>query len=107
MLLKIKFQIAICGKSGSGKSTLCLSLFNLVDISEGEILIDNIDIKDIQPVEIRSRLSIISQDIHIFNCTFRENLDPRKHFMDLDLWNSLEVAEMKDYVASLPKGLGL
>ncbi|KAL5292357.1 Sur family protein [Megaselia abdita] len=105
--LKIPFRqkIAICGKSGSGKSTLCLSLFNLVDASEGQILIDNVDIKDIQPVEIRSRLSIISQDIHIFNCTLRENLDPRKHFMDQDLWNSLEVAELRGYVASLPNGL--
>lgn len=86
---------------------MCLSLFNLVDASEGEILIDNVDIRDIQPVEVRSRLSIISQDIHIFNSTLRENLDPRKHFMDLDLWNSLEVADLKDYVVSLPNGLGM
>lgn len=98
--------MAICGKSGSGKSTLCLSLFNLVDSSEGQILIDNIDIRDIQAVEVRTRLSIISQDIHIFNSTLRENIDPRKHFMDQDLWNSLEVAELKDFVLSLPNGLG-
>lgn len=78
----------------------------MVDASEGQILIDDVDIKDVQAVEIRSRLSIISQDIHIFNSTLRENLDPRKHFMDQDLWNSLEVAELKNYVASLPNGLG-
>lgn len=57
--------------------------------------------------ELRSRLSIIPQEDSILFCsTIRDNLDPRGHFSDLELWNSLEVAQLKELVQILPDKLG-
>lgn len=97
-------QIGICGRSGSGKSSLANSLFGAVEIAEGSILIDNIDISAVRLNELRSRLSIIPQEDGILFCsTVRENLDPHGRFSDLELWNCLETVQLKDLVKSLGK----
>ncbi|XP_055381997.1 ATP-binding cassette sub-family C member Sur isoform X2 [Condylostylus longicornis] len=98
-------KIGICGRTGSGKSTLALSLFSVMDVINGQILIDGIDINSIHPDEVRSRLSIIPQDVHLFSATIRENLDPRGHYSDLELWNCLEFAQLKETVTRMACGL--
>lgn len=98
-------RLGICGRSGSGKSTLAMSLFRVVDIVSGQIFIDNVNIATIHTDEIRTRLSIIPQDVMLFNGTIRENLDPSNHYTDLDVWNSLEMAQLKQMIVSMPNGL--
>lgn len=100
-------QIGICGKSGSGKSSLANSLFGVVEIVSGQILIDNIDISRVRLSELRSRLSIIPQEDGILFCsTIRENLDPHGRFSDMKLWECLETVQLKSLIASLPDQLG-
>ncbi|CAK9810065.1 ATP-binding cassette sub-family C member 9 [Anthophora plagiata] len=98
-------KIGICGRTGSGKSSTVMSLFRLLDITHGRILIDGEDVRHVPLDILRSRLSAIPQDVIMFSGTIRENLDPLSEHEDRDLWDALEVAQIKNVVASHSEGL--
>ncbi|CAG5927304.1 unnamed protein product [Menidia menidia] len=98
-------KVGICGRTGSGKSSLSLAFFNMVDIFEGRILIDGIDICQLPLQTLRSRLSIILQDPVLFSGSIRFNLDPERMCTDDRLWEALEIAQLKNLVKALPGGL--
>ncbi|XP_072922218.1 ATP-binding cassette sub-family C member 9-like isoform X4 [Hemitrygon akajei] len=98
-------KVGICGRTGSGKSSLSLAFFRMVDIFEGKIVIDGIDISKLPLHTLRSRLSIILQDPVLFSGSIRFNLDPECKCTDDMLWEALEIAQLKNVVKSLPGGL--
>uniref|UniRef100_A0AAX7UXA9 ATP-binding cassette, sub-family C (CFTR/MRP), member 8 n=1 Tax=Astatotilapia calliptera TaxID=8154 RepID=A0AAX7UXA9_ASTCA len=98
-------KVGICGRTGSGKSSFSLAFFRMVDMFEGRIVIDNIDISKLPLQTLRSRLSIILQDPILFSGTIRFNLDPEMKATDEMLWEALEIAQLKLVVKSLPGGL--
>ncbi|KAE8369715.1 hypothetical protein BDV27DRAFT_152796 [Aspergillus caelatus] len=92
-------KIGLCGRTGSGKSSLILSLLRLVDICEGTIVIDGVDIGTISREQIRERLVSIPQDPFILSSTIRNNADPMRTATDeeiilalqrIGIWNTLE-----------------
>uniref|UniRef100_A0AAR2J9M6 ATP-binding cassette, sub-family C (CFTR/MRP), member 9 n=1 Tax=Pygocentrus nattereri TaxID=42514 RepID=A0AAR2J9M6_PYGNA len=98
-------KVGICGRTGSGKSSLSLAFFNMVDVFEGKIIIDGIDICKLPLQTLRSRLSIILQDPVLFSGSIRFNLDPERTCSDDRLWEALEIAQLKNMVKTLPGGL--
>ncbi|XP_042578703.1 ATP-binding cassette sub-family C member 9 isoform X6 [Cyprinus carpio] len=98
-------KVGICGRTGSGKSSLSLAFFNMVDVFEGKIVIDGIDICKLPLQTLRSRLSIILQDPVLFSGSIRLNLDPERTCTDDRLWEALEIAQLKNMVKALPGGL--
>ncbi|XP_041114286.1 ATP-binding cassette sub-family C member 9-like isoform X2 [Polyodon spathula] len=98
-------KVGICGRTGSGKSSLSLAFFRMVDMFQGKIIIDGIDISKLPLPTLRSRLSIILQDPVLFSGSIRFNLDPERTCTDDRLWEALEIAQLKNMVKSLPGGL--
>lgn len=99
-----KEKVGIVGQTGAGKSSLIAALFLLNDI-EGDIIIDDINTKEIKLQQLRSKISIIPQDPVLFSGSLRRNLDPFEQHPDSDLWNALEEVELKQTVKNLPNGL--
>ncbi|XP_006460356.1 hypothetical protein AGABI2DRAFT_203369 [Agaricus bisporus var. bisporus H97] len=75
-IVKPTEKVGVIGRTGSGKSTLALSLLRMVEPTEGKIMIDGIDIATLGLEDLRTRVTIISQDVSIFPGTIRSNLDP-------------------------------
>ncbi|ATZ58539.1 hypothetical protein BCIN_16g02970 [Botrytis cinerea B05.10] len=100
LLIKPGEKIGICGKSGSGKSSLILTLFRMLDLSQGGIFIDNIDITRLPREQIRSCLNAIPQEPFFLKGTLRDNLDPHGVSEDASLIKALEMVSLKSIIPS-------
>lgn len=69
-------KIGICGPSGSGKSSFVALLFHMLEIKEGSVMIDDVDISTVPRRILRERLTVIPQDPIFLKGTIRQNLDP-------------------------------
>lgn len=97
-------KIAIVGASGQGKSTIFNLLTRIFDVNEGEILIDNINIKDLKEDELRKHISIIRQEPFVFNRTIKENFELINENITLkQIRKCTKMAYLDDYIMSLPK----
>ena len=78
-------KVAFIGRIGSGKSTIAKLILKLYEPQEGSILIDGIDISQIDPADLRKKISYVPQDIHLFRNTIKNNILGSYKFVD-DEW---------------------
>ena len=99
-------SIAIVGHSGSGKSTLVSLLPRFYDHVSGEILLDGTPIQDYDLASLRSNISLVSQDVILFNDTIANNLayGQLKQCSRAELLQAAEAAHVIDFVEELPDG---
>lgn len=102
-----KSKIAFVGTSGSGKSTIMNLLMRLYEQDDGEILINNEDIKNISISHLRKNIAYVCQDNFLFDSTIRDNIiynTPKNSFDDNDLANVISMAKA-DFIYNLPDKL--
>lgn len=98
-------KIAIVGPTGAGKTTLVNLLMKFYDINSGDILIDNVSIKDIKREGIHDLFDMILQDTWLFKGSIRENLVYNKTGVtDEDLNKAIEAVGLKHLVNTMPNG---
>ncbi|TDZ99642.1 ABC transporter gloK [Colletotrichum sidae] len=83
-------KIAVCGPSGSGKTSLVLSLLQMIEVSEGRILIDGVDLGMLERSEVRARINVIPQEPFFLPGTVRFNLDPHSRVSSDDIKSALD-----------------
>lgn len=100
-------SIAIVGHSGSGKSTLVGLLPRFYDAISGEILLDGVSVRDYELGNLRANISLVSQDVVLFNDTIENNLayGQLRHCSRAEILQAAEAAHVIDFVNELPDGL--
>lgn len=99
-------RVAIVGKNGSGKSTLVQMLLRLYENQNGNIYIDNINLRDISLESLRRQVAIVYQQVIIFDGTIRYNVLLKNSNEDDDsVWDYLAMVGLDEYVKSLPEKL--
>lgn len=105
MVFKKGETTAIVGESGCGKSTIVSLLYRLWDITNGEILINNLNIKDINLRSLRNNIHIVNQDVFLFDDTIRNNVDFKKQFSNDEVLNVCSIVGLNELLESLEYGI--
>jgi ATP-binding cassette subfamily B protein len=98
--------LAIVGSTGSGKTTLVSLIARLFDATSGSVLVDGVDVKEIAPEELWSRLGLVPQRPYLFSGTVASNLKYGKEdATEEEMWEALHIAQADDFVSQMPGGL--
>lgn len=100
-----KTMTALVGESGSGKTTITNLLLRFYDVHKGKITLGGIDIRDIPYDELLDRISIVMQNVQLFDNTIEENIKVgKKGATKEEIIEAAKKARIHDFIMSLPKG---
>ena len=100
-------SVAIVGRSGSGKSTLVNMIPRFYDAKSGEILLDDIPIKNIKLDDLRNQIALVSQDVTLFNDTIANNIayGANEVLSEEKITAAAEAAHAMEFISELPEGI--
>lgn len=100
--------LAIIGATGCGKSTVINLIPRFYDVTEGEVLVDGINVKDYKQKELRNKIGYVSQKATLFGGTVKSNIaygdNGKDGFMESDIVDSVYVAQASEFVEKMDKG---
>ena len=98
-------KVALIGRIGSGKSTIAKLILKLYEPTAGKILIDDIDIAQIDPADLRRFISYVPQDVHLFKGTIKDNIVSSEQHPDVgDIIYAAQVSGVEEFVQTHPLG---
>lgn len=99
-------KIGLVGHSGAGKTTIAHLLLRFSDVTNGNIYIDNIDIRDISQKSLRQSIAYVPQEPMLFHRSLRENIAYGKlNATEKEIWKAAELASAAEFINKIPKGL--
>jgi ATP-binding cassette subfamily B protein len=97
---------AVIGSTGSGKTTLANLIARLIDVTEGEVQMNGVDVRELSPDLLWHRIGLVPQRPYLFAGTVASNLRYGKpDATEADMWEALTVAQAADFVRAMPGGL--
>ncbi|MDC0011790.1 type I secretion system permease/ATPase [Octadecabacter sp.] len=98
-------KVAIVGRMGSGKSTMSRLISGLIEPSEGAVLLDGVDLRQIDKSDVRRNVGVMLQDTWLFSGTVKQNLQMGFYeYDDANVLNIAKISGVDDFVASHPQG---
>lgn len=98
--------IALVGPSGAGKTTISMLVPRIYDVTDGSVMVNGVDVRDLRGESLRSAIGVVTQDAHLFHDTLRANLMyARPDATDEELWTALERAQIAELIRAIPDGL--
>jgi ABC-type dipeptide/oligopeptide/nickel transport system ATPase subunit len=99
-------KIGILGRTGSGKSTLLRLIMGLYRPITGAVLVDGIDVRQLDPAELRRNIGYVPQDVNLFYGTLRDNVSMgASQIEDADIVRALHLANLSEFVNQHPRGI--
>ena len=97
---------AVIGSTGAGKTTLVNLIPRLFDATDGRVLVDGVDVREIDPDTLWSKIGLVPQKVYLFSGTVASNLRYGKpEATEEEMWEALEIAQARDFVEAMPEGL--
>lgn len=104
--IKAGETLAIIGSTGSGKTTLVNLISRLIDATAGEVLLNGVNIRDVAPEDLWTRIGLVPQKPYLFSGTVASNLRYGKSdASEAEMWSALSVAQAESFVREMPESL--
>ena len=101
-------RVALIGRVGSGKSTIQRLVMGLYEPSQGEVLLDGVDVRQLDPADVRRNIGYVSQDVLLFHGSLRDNIAfGLPHADDAAIVAAAEVAGLQEFVSRHPRGFDM
>ena len=97
-------SVAIVGATGAGKTTIISLLARFYDVQEGRVTLDGVDVRDLDPAQLRSSLALVLQDVHLFSGTIASNIRLGSPIPDQRVREAARAVHAHRFIEALPQG---